>query len=219
MITIGKITDRIGFNGQDFIYLGNRSGSNNTELDSDNKEYFFFDENNVTRATNTYEQQVNPENCISNVENSKIIFTLDKVDSKKIKLTDSFINNTRFYYCVEDNSKFMCLRCVESCTTCVNCQQNCYNCVDCTDCQKCVGCQKCTACQKCARTCYSCDSCTSYGCSSCYESCTSCDSCTSCFSGVSPSGHCGYCYQCQHCADHCLRCAECQNCASCQNGN
>ncbi len=152
MITIGKIADRIGFDNGDLVYLGNKSGITQTELDE--QKGVFFDTNNVNRFVTTNE------------------FT-------NMKETDeSFINNAKFYTCDHNVDDGLCFRCYKHCQDCVDCQK-CDGCHLCNTCNSCVDCQTCNKCDSCV-DCNKCINKYSY-CKFCNDTCTSCyDRCYDC---------------------------------------
>ena len=179
MVTVGKIVDRIGFDNGDLVYLGNKSGITQTELDSDNGcgkkdgNGVFFDTNNINK------------------------FVKINDNDNKVKETDeSFINNAKFYTCSENGQTYLCFRCVNSCTfcvKCVKCDSSCYGCFQCTSCIDCVsGCNVCVRCNGCT-ACINCNSCHD-GCRICVSNCHSCTSCESC---ASP--------RCVSCVNNCVK--------------
>ena len=133
MVTVGKIVDRIGFDNGDLVYLGNKSGITQTELDSDNGcgkkdgNGVFFDTNNINK------------------------FVKINDNDNKVKETDeSFINNAKFYTCSENGQTYLCFRCVDSCVTCNLCHSACNGCQVCNAaCHSCNGCNSCVGCNDC----------------------------------------------------------------------
>lgn len=213
MITIGttkEFSDRIKYSdNNELVYLGNVDGEAQTEFNIDQKEYFFFDTNNIRKIKNQSKQTVNQVDCARNVSDQEVIWTFDKIDSTDIGETEAFMSNARFYYCKANNSNGFCFRCT-GCQTCDNCQQECYGCNKCVDCTVCNGCQLCTGCQ----TCDDCQRCNST-CTNCQGSCNGCNSCngcvkcTSCVSGV--DGGCDKCYS------GCAGCVSCRTCYTATN--
>lgn len=220
MITVGKIADRIGFDNGDLIYLGNKSGISQSELDE--QKGVFFDTNNINR------------------------FAIIKDSDNNVQETtgESFINNAKFYTCKNTAGDGLCFRCVTNCDThchschacftCVNCTNcdGCDGCDGCVDCNGCLVCNRCANCTVCVR-CYGCQRCQSeYSCGSC-TSCDGCDGCNGCQSevncesrrsGETCSGSCHGCtgnYSGGGCSSP--RCASCNGCngacANCTNCN
>lgn len=127
MVSIGKIADRIGFDNGDLVYLGNKSGIAQTELDSDNG--VFFDTNNINK------------------------FVVMNNDNNVEETTTSFINEAKFYTCKNNADNGLCFRCVSNCVDCVNCitcNAACWGCDCCTTCNGCIsGCNVCVKCNSC----------------------------------------------------------------------
>lgn len=161
MIIVGKIADRIGFDNGNLVYLGNKSGITQTELDENNG--VFFDTNNINKFVEINE------------------FT-------NMKETDeSFINNAKFYTCDYNIDDGVCFRCYKHCQDCASCQK-CFNCVKCNACASCNNCYSCASCNNC-HGCYACDGCHDrnnkcfcVGCTGCNDHCVNCDSCDGCWS-------------------------------------
>lgn len=203
MITVGKIADRIGFDNGDLIYLGNKSGISQSELDE--QKGVFFDTNNINR------------------------FAIIKDSDNNIKetISESFINNAKFYTCKNTAGDGLCFRCVTNCDThchscdtchgcnnCNSCDGGCNGCDGCVDCNGCLTCNRCANCTSCVG-CHICQSCHGYGCGRC----TTCDTCTtnctgSCTSGVNNSscGNCNGCVNDSYSPDVCSSCLTCNGC-------
>ena len=181
MITIGKITDRIGFNNNnELTYLGNIKNSGNTDFGIDKKEFVFFDTNNIYKIA--------VKNDYNNVDTT----------------SESFINNARFYTCKADVSNLdgLCFRCFNGCQVCVGCTtcDSCHACYNCAKCNSCYSCNDCDGCYGCNN----CNGCQSYcdDCTNCYNRCASCHDCdgcnSNCYSGDTQSccdGNQGCCGQ------------------------
>lgn len=205
MVTVGKISDRIGFNENELVYLGNKSGIPQTELDGNNG--IFFDTNNINKFVEVLES-----------------------DNKIKETEESFINNARFYTCSENGQTYLCFRCVNSCTfcvSCVDCDSNCNGCVSCTSCVDCVnGCDICVSCNSCTscvncNSCHGCDNCN--GCAGYCHNCQGCvggkgcEGCTGCTGDVGPGGctsEQGSIEYCRWCDSGCYECVRCDGCHS-----
>ena len=175
MVTVGKIVDRIGFDNGDLVYLGNKSGITQTELDSDNGcgkkdgNGVFFDTNNIEKAMTKENTFYETTDFIKNKlvpvrdKDGKNVDTIRNQEKGNVKIIDktSFINNANFYTCKENVGSLSSL---------------CFRCVD-----ECVSCQSCVHCNNCNSSCHNCIE-------SCNNSCFSCDSCNSCVRYVDGSG-------------------------------
>ena len=170
MITIGKITDRIGYNeNNELIYLGDKSEITQTELDNENG--VFFDTNNINKYVTI--------NDYNNIEETDV----------------SFINDAKFYTCKTNGQDYLCFRCYNECQTCYSYCTMCFDCVSCNSCDNCNNCNNCNGCWGCD----SCNRCTQRcvswaGCWGCYCQCASgcrngCQSCQPCETCNGPVGH------------------------------
>ena len=123
MIILGKTPDKMkgseGTTDEDILrqfFLGKTSGQSNVELDVDNGK-FVFDTNNINKAV--------PSGVTK--------------DNVKEVMTDSFINNAKFYTCSKNGQDKigLCFRCVDQCVACNLCHSACNGCQTCTGCRDC----------------------------------------------------------------------------------